>query len=99
MPLGAVVRAGGPLAILYCGLRLEQWLETEGDFLPVGKSQGLRSRAGVVGLLVRGSLHPFVFCFASFSRWATILMVASRSSVAAEVPAISTKFLGAGEEK
>lgn len=60
------MRAGSPLAILYCGLRLEQWLETEGDFLPVGKSQGLQSRAGVVGLLVRGSLNPFVFLLCLF---------------------------------
>ena len=63
---GNMVRAGNPLVILYCGLRLEQWLKVEVDFLPVGKSQGLRSRAGVVGLLVRGSVDPFVFLLCLF---------------------------------
>ena len=58
---GNMVRSGNPLVILYCGLRLEQWLKIEVAFLPVEKSQDLRSRAGLVALLVRGSLDPFVF--------------------------------------
>lgn len=58
------------------------------------ESQCWHARADVVALAVRGLLDPFVLLLCLFySRWAAILKAASRSSITAEAPAISTKFL------